>query len=150
MEDFCEQKYIGPMPTDDKVFLQTVSGVDYIHSQNLLHRDIKPTNVLVSSSSPVHIKVSEVTWQPKKISDVFKLSECKPSPYWMATESLEQLQLGCEPDETIATDIFSTGCVLFYFMTRGTHPSGNSPIWSSVNIVEHNPVELIKLIKKSK
>nr|CAH0098718.1 unnamed protein product [Daphnia galeata] len=149
MEDFCEQKYIGPMPPDDKVFLQTVSGVEYIHSQNLLHRDIKPTNVLVSSSSPVHIKVSEVTWQPKKISDIFNQSECKPLPYWMATESLEQLQLGCEPDETIATDIFSTGCVLFYFLTRGTHPFGNSPIWLSVNIVEHNPVELIKLNKNN-
>ena len=143
MEDFCEQKYIGPMPTDDKVFLQTVSGVEYIHSQNLLHRDIKPTNVLVSYSSPVHIKVSEVTWQPKKISDIFNQSECKPLPYWMATELLEQLQSGSEPEETIATDTFSTGCVLFYFLTRGTHPFGNSPIWSSVNIVEHNPVELI-------
>ena len=80
------------MPSDDLVFLQTVSGVDYIHSQNLLHRDIKPTNVLVSYSSPVHIKVSEVTWQPKQIYDIFNQSECKPLPYWMATESLEQLQ----------------------------------------------------------
>ena len=129
------------MPSDDLVFLQTVSGVDYIHSQNLLHRDIKPTNVLVSYSSPVHIKVSEVTWQPKKISDIFNQSECKPLPYWMATELLEQLQSGSEPEETIATDTFSTGCVLFYFLTRGRHPFGEPPMkYMAIN----NPVELLK------
>lgn len=138
------------MPPDEVVFLQIVSGVEYIHSQNLIHRDIKPTNVLISQSSPVQMKVSELTFERKKISDIFNLSETKDMPFWMATELLEQLNSFCElQDETTATDTFSTGCVLFYFATRGTHPYGNSPIYAPVNILNNNPVEFISL-KKSK
>lgn len=138
------------MPPDDVVFLQTVSGVEYIHSQNLIHGDIKPSNVLISLSNPVQIKVSELTFERKKIGDILNLSETKDMPFWMATESLEQPNSSCEQqDETTATDTFSTGCVLFYFATRGTHPFGNNLIYTAVNIQKNNPVELISL-KKSK
>jgi serine/threonine protein kinase len=40
-------------------------------------------------------------------------------------------------------DIFSTGCVIFFYVTRGKHPFGEADTVTS-NIVQNNPVNIDK------
>jgi serine/threonine protein kinase len=45
---FLQEPYRGPMPATRKdVCLQLAKGMEHIHEQRLIHRDVKPGNVLI-------------------------------------------------------------------------------------------------------
>jgi serine/threonine protein kinase len=145
------------LPPDGLVLYQIANGLHYIHSRNLVHRDVKPDNILISMTTPVQLKLSDFGLV-KKISPqgTFTQSGLKGTEKWMAPEVLE-LVIKMEessrdstseelPHGTIQSDTFAGGCVFFYFLTRGKHPFGNS-FEILNNISKNNPTELNELIK---
>jgi serine/threonine protein kinase len=70
-----QKKFLVPMPPETKVFLQLAEGLQYIHEKSLIHRDIKPQNVLI------HVKLSD-KWFPPVILKLMddteaNLTECQ-------------------------------------------------------------------------
>jgi serine/threonine-protein kinase/endoribonuclease IRE1 len=136
------------MPPDGQVLYQIANGLRYIHSRNLVHRDVKPDNILISMTTPVQMKLSDFGLV-KKISPqgTYTQSGLKGTLIWMAPEILELLNHSRDstteelPRGSIQSDTFAAGCVFFYFLTRGKHPFGNY-IRIQVNIVDNNPIEL--------
>ena len=127
LEDVIEKKYNGPeLPTDRNVLYQMTNGLDYIHSQQLIHRGIKPSNVLISFDSK--IKISDFG-SSKKISTkgTCSISTMKGTLLWMPPE-LNGDETKIQMKGTKMSDIFSSGLVLFMFLTRhqgGIHPFGD-------------------------
>jgi serine/threonine protein kinase len=122
----------------------------YIHSQNLVHRDVKPDNILISITTPVQMKLSDFGFVKKTSPHgTFTQSGLKGTVHWMAPEILVLLNDDSRdstskkiPQGTIQCDIFAAGCVFFYFLTRGTHPFGSKSFEIPVNILKNNPIEL--------
>ncbi|KAI9561374.1 hypothetical protein GHT06_012331 [Daphnia sinensis] len=150
LADYCEKKYSGPkLPPDELVLYQIANGLDYIHSRNLVHRDIKPENILISMTTPIQMKVSDLSFVKKTRQDIFSQSKIRGTLLWMDPERLKFLndtenpenKSADLPDGTIKSDTFSSGCVFFYFLTRGTHPFGKNQATTPANIVQNNPVE---------
>ena len=98
----------------------------------MVHRDIKPGNILIVSSADGSVKVKWTDFGfSKRVSErgTFTLSQLKGTLNWMAPELLDllddQMNLSvCRG--TIQSDIFSAGCVFFFFILRGIHPFGKS------------------------
>ncbi len=142
------KEYNGPeLPPDGLVLYQIANGLHYIHSRNLVHRDVKPDNILVSMTTPVQMKLSDFGLV-KKISPqgTFTQSGLKGTEKWMAPEILELVENMDDniielPRGTIQSDTFAAGCVFFYFLTRGKHPFGNY-FTIPGNILGNNPIEL--------
>ena len=153
LTDFCEMKYNGPeLPPDGLVLYQIANGLHYIHSQNLVHRDVKPDNILISMTTPVRMKLSDFGLVKKTSSrgTFTQQSGLKGTLNWMAPEIFELLNDDSRdtsskktPHGTIQSDTFAAGCVFFCFLTRGKHPFGKS-IQIPGKIVDQNPIELIK------
>jgi serine/threonine protein kinase len=150
LKDYCEGRYKGPqLPPDAKVLYQIANGLHFIHSRNLVHRDVKPDNILISMTTPVQMKLSDFGYVKKTSprGTFTQQSGLKGTLNWMAPEMLELLNDSRDstseeiPHGTIQSDTFAAGCVFFYVVTRGKHPFGNY-IRIQVNILDNNPIEL--------
>jgi serine/threonine protein kinase len=142
--------YNGPkLPPDGIVLYQIANGLHYVHSQYLVHRSVKPDNILISMTTPVQMKLADFGFV-KKISPqgTFTQSGLKGTEKWMAPEILELMDdtITELPHGTIQSDTFAAGCVFFYFLTRGKHPFGKS-IQIMINILSNNPIEFNKHIQ---
>jgi serine/threonine protein kinase len=161
LTDYCEKKYNGPaLPPDGLVLYQIANGLHYIHSQKLVHRDVKPDNILISMTTPVQMKLSDFGLV-KKTSPQGTFTQrsqqigLKGTLNWMAPENLEfweKVKKSNTPSEelphgTIQSDTFAAGCVFFFFLTGAEHPFGSSRFKISGNIEDNNPIELNEHIK---
>ncbi len=106
-------------------FSQILSALEYAHKKKILHRDIRPSNILVNKSDQIKITdFGTSTLLDEKAYATTKIG----SPPYMAPEQFEGKAV-------FASDIYSAGC-LFYEMITGFPP-----------VVSANPVEIYKIAK---
>lgn len=92
---------------------QLLEGLSYLHTNSIVHRDLKSANVLITSQGVV--KLTDFGSSIKfNESDVALSKSLRGSPYWMAPEVV--LRHG----HSFAADIWSFGCVLIEMITG--HP----------------------------
>ncbi|EFX73522.1 hypothetical protein DAPPUDRAFT_325040 [Daphnia pulex] len=93
LPDDDPKKYKGPIPSDEQFCFQLISGLEYIHEQNLVHGSIKPTNILISSKENPQIKLSDFGFTTSCLNDGHStkrlISGFLSSQYWLAPELLE-------------------------------------------------------------
>lgn len=121
-----------PSPELLKVMRDTASGLAHLHELGIIHRDLKPQNVLIRQDrSLITAKVSDMGISKRLRADMSCLTKTATgygSSGWQAPEQLRnELQ-------TRAVDLFSFGCVLFFCITGGRHPFGDT-LERDVNIV---------------
>ncbi|KZS18144.1 Uncharacterized protein APZ42_016168 [Daphnia magna] len=127
-----DQKYEGHMPTEVEALMQMASGLAYIHSQNIVHRDIKPDNVLIAENSDPNLKyvlkISDFACSKPMTQDgKHSYSGPRGTRAYHAPEYL-RLEDGKMKDEEMkkiredkSIDIFSLGCLFFtYIVKKGT------------------------------
>ena len=130
------KKFKGPMPNDKVVIQQLADGLEYIHSKQLVHGDIRPENVHIfvpTNGSPAAV----VKWagfalfkQLDKLGGC-SLTQVKGSLIWMAPEMIELYLLKITSPSTTPVwkrlqraDVFASGLLMFYYLTDGFHPFG--------------------------
>lgn len=95
--------------TARKFFYQVASGIDYLHSNNVIHRDLKPENLLLDADC--NIKIADFGFsniiRPGKLFSTF----CGSPIYAPPEIILEKRYSGP------AVDIWSLGVILFVLVT---------------------------------
>lgn len=135
------------MPTDEEALRQMTSGLQYLHSKNFAHQNIKPSNVLVSSSAT--LKWSDYGLC-KQVTNKEEIVSIPKTLFWTAPELIikpTKDEKGNKMFERhVRSDIFSAGCVFFYFLSRGIHPFGTEADEVAAQIVLGDPINLGKCI----
>ena len=152
------KKYQGPLPTTFTMLHQLAQGLQYIHSKNIVHRDIKPGNVLISRGPPCLLKWGDFGLS-KPVSDhgSFSLSGVKGTEIWLAPEIqilLKKLRDNLDAVKTleiskmlegergnISSDLFSAGCLFFFLFFGGTRHLFGDPSEIPANIVKYGDSE---------
>ncbi|KZW00471.1 Pkinase-domain-containing protein, partial [Exidia glandulosa HHB12029] len=105
--------------------LQMLSGLEYLHSRGIWHRDLKGDNILVDPSGVCKISDFGIS---KRTEDVERFdpsaTNMQGSIFWMAPEVLSNAGMGYNAK----IDIWSLGCVYVEMMT------GRRP-WENENFV---------------
>ncbi|XP_041333111.1 interferon-induced, double-stranded RNA-activated protein kinase [Pyrgilauda ruficollis] len=129
--EFCEQgtleNWVAKTSKDQKYhemaqkkFLQIVKGVEYIHSKELIHRDLKPQNIFISHDNKIKIGdfglVTSVTFET--------LTENRGTKSYMAPE-----QTGARYGKEV--DIYALGLIWFEILSAFTCHE-KTKVWPSV------------------
>jgi serine/threonine-protein kinase len=135
IDTYCNEKKLS-VEARIRLFIDVLSAVAHAHTNLIVHRDIKPTNVFVRNDGEVKLldfgiakalasdeEIGAATW-------VTIEGGVALTPMFAAPEQLSQGTI------TTATDIYSLGVLLFLLLT-GQHPSGPGP---------HSPMHLMKTI----
>ena len=95
------------------IFKQLIETVQYIHSKGIVHRDIKPDNILLNLNNQIKLCDFGVS---KEIKKGILISDSCGTPAFIAPEILLDA-----PYDPYMTDIWSCGVVL-YVMVSGFFP----------------------------
>ena len=109
-------------------------GLEHAHHRGIVHRDIKPGNIMVSREGVVKIVDFGIAHMAAK--SVTKTGQIMGSVSYMAPEQVNGKAVDAR------TDIFSTGVVLFELLTY-THPfDGESAAATLLKIIHDSPPPL--------
>ncbi|XP_051009505.1 interferon-induced, double-stranded RNA-activated protein kinase [Acomys russatus] len=89
---------------DLELFEQIVTGVDYIHSKGLIHRDLKPGNIFLVDEK--HIKIGDFGLATALENDGKSRTKSTGTPQYMSPEQISSRKYGKE------VDIFALGLIL--------------------------------------
>ena len=124
--EYISGKFEIELPSSMDCLRQMAQGLKYLHSKQLVHRDVKPDNVLISTDPQLCLKISDFGLSKSiTVSGSFSMSGMKGSINFMAPEIINfDDRENRRPPATSASDVFSMGCVFYVFLTEGTHPFG--------------------------
>ncbi|KAI0445304.1 hypothetical protein F4803DRAFT_560213 [Xylaria telfairii] len=88
---------------------QVLQGLQYLHDQGVIHRDIKGANILTTKDGKV--KLADFGVSTSTLSGPDKEAQVVGTPYWMAPEIIELS--GATP----ASDIWSLGCTVIELLS---------------------------------
>lgn len=111
---------------------QLVSALWYLHSNRILHRDMKPQNILLSNGG--FVKLCDFGFARSMSVDTFMVTSIKGTPLYMSPELVQE-----QPYDHNA-DLWALGCILFELFA-GEPPFYTTNLFQLVNLITKNPVK---------
>ncbi|CAK6953717.1 serine/threonine-protein kinase 36 [Scomber scombrus] len=123
----------GSLPESQvrEIACQLVSALYYLHSHRILHRDMKPQNILLGKSGV--LKLCDFGFARAMSVSTLVLTSIKGTPLYMSPELVEE-----KPYDHTA-DLWSLGCILYELHT-GAPPFYTNSIFHLVQLIVRDSV----------
>ena len=121
------------------IFKQILSGLLYLHSNYIFHRDIKPDNILIDNNN--NIKITDFGLSALYVQGFRTLSSCGTI---VGREDYAAPEIKDEKPYDYKCDIYSLGLTMYYLMNFDLPPKQNDN-----NFYNKNLVYLVDLMKRN-
>ena len=138
LKDIIEKKGVLNPKTVANYTIQICNALDLAHTNNLIHRDIKPDNIIITPDGTV--KVTDFGIAKSLIEDTTKTLNIIGTAYYISPEQAQGEILDCR------TDIYSLGIVMYEMLTADVPFRGESSIDITLKHVSEIAVKPSKLV----
>ncbi|MBW1972525.1 MAG: SUMF1/EgtB/PvdO family nonheme iron enzyme, partial [Deltaproteobacteria bacterium] len=153
LDEILKKEERLPLNRTIDILTQVADALDYAHKKMIIHRDVKPSNILINKMGKAYLTDFGIA----KALDGMHLTRTASSigtPEYMSPEQIEGKEI------TYKADIYSLGAVAFKMLTGVTPFSGNTtvaifnghlnkPVPSVTQFVEELPKWLDPIIVKA-
>jgi len=121
-----------PMPRVISIFRQICEGVAAAHEPGVIHRDLKPQNIMIDSSDRVYVTDFGLAKTVEQ-SGITQTGSVIGTPFYMSPEQVR----GAAIDQR--SDIYSLGVMLYQMATGQLPYTGNTPYEVMIQRVQRPP-----------
>lgn len=130
--DHCVEEELLPEAQITRLIRQTLEGIHLLHQCSVVHLDLKPQNILLTSLSPLgDIKIVDFGLA-RRLGTVGEIREILGTPEYVAPEILNY-----EPITT-ATDLWSVGVIAYMLVTGESPFAGDNKQETFLNVSQVN------------
>jgi eukaryotic-like serine/threonine-protein kinase len=122
------------------IIIQVCEGLGYAHQRQIIHRDVKPGNVVVLKDGGV--KIVDFGIAQLGNERFTRTGQVVGSLYYMSPEQIQ----GADIDAR--SDIYSTGVVLFEFLSEMLPFQGKDPTSTLAKILHDRPSSLTSVLRQ--
>jgi alpha-glucoside transport system substrate-binding protein len=125
-----------PLPLEEasRILTQIAEGLDYAHLRGVLHRDVKPSNVLLDENGNAYLTDFGIAKIVEANAQLTGTGTLLGTPAYMSPE-----QCMGSRDLTEATDIYSLGIVTYEMLVGHTPFEAETPI-AVIHMQLHDPL----------
>jgi len=109
LQQRLDETPILPLPRGLGIFRQACKGLAYAHTQNVVHRDVKPANMMLTGAGVV--KLTDFGLAAVVSGAKAKVSSVRGTPYYMAPEQILGEEISALADQ------YALGCTLYRMLT---------------------------------
>jgi eukaryotic-like serine/threonine-protein kinase len=132
LRDFFEKGERFPMPEVVRIMGEILDALDHAHSQGVVHRDMKPANLIVLESG--RIKIADFGIARVEASELTQTGTVMGTPSYMSPEQF----MGHPVDGR--SDLFSCGVILYQLLTGEKPFTGESTTTVMYKVLREDPV----------
>ena len=111
LKHYCSPETLLPYEQVVEIIFKCAKALDYAHREGVIHRDIKPTNILVTDDMDVKIVDFSIAHLMTEDTTMTMPMGFVGSPRYMSPEQAQ------EDNITHQTDLFSLGVVMYELLT---------------------------------
>lgn len=146
LEHIINGTYDGPTIGDKRNIIYQVSkGLAHLHRNKIIHRDIKPNNILVYIPDGGQPLMKLADFGLSKVLNIAQdnftntnVGNPSGTRGWMAPELYQSSR--CDSK----VDIFALGCIFGYTLSDGKHPFGDDPFDRSYRVKHRKPIVMMQ------
>ena len=135
LEKYCHKGHLLPTSKVLEIIFGACNAIDYAHRQNIIHRDINPSNIMLNKEGIPKITDFGIAQMTQETYEMGVWG----TPSYMSPEQLT--------DETIGSysDVFSLGCVLYELLTGEVAFPGKNSYAIMYKITNEDPTPITEL-----
>ncbi|MGI6712546.1 MAG: Stk1 family PASTA domain-containing Ser/Thr kinase [Bacillota bacterium] len=140
LKEFIKQK--GKVPANEAVpiAMQILDALQHAHEHGVVHRDIKPHNILITNDGRVRVTDFGIARAADEATVTYT-GTIVGSVHYISPEQAKGISISAQ------SDIYSAGVVLFEMITGQLPFNGDSPIAIALQHIQNEPVSPSDLVQ---
>lgn len=135
---------ISPSPKICAAVVRDIaSAMAHAHKHGVVHRDLKPGNIMIDESSTIRIVDFGLAKKLNSESQMTMTGQVMGTPSFMAPEQAS----GDAKNVTAIADVYAIGAILFYLLT-GKPPFEGNTVYDTLDQVQHSPAPSVRTINR--